>query len=432
MQVRLLVVLAGVVGGMMGCAVDGSTVTGGPAAPDAPVVLPPGDASTADAGAGPADASGGPAGVDAAAPDAGGGHGGADAALPDAGGAGTVERVFYVANDDGSLYAYRQGTWEQLAHWTGLPIQSGVRGIDVDPATGALYLAHGGDGAGNGTGGLLAWSLGQARVLYNVSLGYGVDQLSYGDGKIYMPEGELTNSTRWHVLDAATGAALGSEAGGAYPHNTIYRNGHRYYGGRQANRLTIVGIGAGSVGPSPSSTAGVRPFTVNAAETRVWLTWSKYRGFSVGDVQTGALLKSVSFGALPGGFSQTTASHGISLAPDGAEVYVLDLVTDSVRVYDGTDDPHLLATIALPHGLYGGTESPCAYDCDKVGWLLHSRDGAYVYVGDSGDVIDTKTRTVVAFLPPLRQSRHGFIEVDWSSWPSGTPVATTTHFGLGY
>ena len=39
------------------------------------------------------------------------------------------------------------------------------------------------------------------------------------------------------------------------------------------------------------------------------------------------------------------------------------------------------------------------------GWLQHTRDGRLVVVGNSGDVLDTRTRTVVGELPALRQSR---------------------------
>jgi hypothetical protein len=355
---------------------------------------------------------------------------GADGGAGDAG--PMVERVFYVTSDDGSLYAYREGTWQVLRQWQGLPITDGVRGVDADPVNGVLYVAHGGDGGQNGTGALLAWSLTQDKVVYDVPLGYGVDQLAYGDGKIYMPEGEASTGLAWHVLDAATGLEMTVEAGGASPHNTIFHNHHRYYGGRYANTLLSPGLGAGAIGPSPSVSAGIRPFTVNADDTRVWITWTDYRGFSIGSVSSGALLKSVDFGPLPSGWSQTTASHGVSLSPDGAEVYVLDMTQNAVRVYDGTDDPSLLATVPLAHGIYGASESPCAYDCAKVGWLLHSRDGAYVYVGDSGDVIDTATRMVATYIAPLHENRHGFIEVDWTSWPPGKSLSTTTHFGHGY
>src|SRR5262249_40972798 len=202
-----------------------------------------------------------------------------------------------------------------------------------------------------------------------------------------------------------------------------------YYGGRHDNFLRIVGIGAGAVGPSPSSCDGVRPFTVNAAETRVWITWTHYRGFSVGNVATGAILSSVNFGPVPGNYTPTAASHGISLSPDGGEVYVLDTPNNQVRVYDGSDAPALRATISLSHAIFPGNESPCAYDCLRDGWLLHSRDGNFVYVGDSGDIIDTRTRQAVHYLAPLGQCRHGLIEIEWSR---GAVIGTTTHFGMSY
>jgi hypothetical protein len=336
--------------------------------------------------------------------------------------------VFYVTGDDGSLTAFAVGTWTQLGHWTGLPLTDGVRGIDADPQNGVLYVAHGGDDLSS-SGHLLAWSLTQHKVLYDVTFQHGIDQLAFGGGRIYMPAGELANTTTWYVLSASDGSQITTETGGQYPHNTIFQNGHRYYGGRQSNSLVVVGTGAGTVGPSPSSQTGVRPFTVNAAETRVWITWTAYRGFSVGNVQTGALVTSVNFGPIPSGYVPTAASHGISLAPDGSEVYVLDAPSNAVRVYDGTDAPQLKATIALKHAMVPGNESPCAYDCLKDGWLLHSRDGRYVYVGDSGDVIDTKTQQIATNLAPLQNCRHGYIEMEWSG---GVTTGTTTHFGRSY
>ena len=76
-----------------------------------------------------------------------------------------------------------------------------------------------------------------------------------------------------------------------------------------------------------------------------------------------------------------------------------------------------------------GGEAECAYDCLKDGWLLHSHDGRFVYVGDSGSVIDTSTRTVVAFLSPLANTRK-MIEVDFQN---GVPVwAANSRSGIGY
>ncbi|GAC1351176.1 MAG: hypothetical protein NVSMB1_01680 [Polyangiales bacterium] len=336
--------------------------------------------------------------------------------------------VLYVANDDGSLYAIQAGTWLQLAKYTGLPSNNGVRGIDADPSTNALYIAHGSD-ALSGAGHLLSWDLMTHKPNYDTTYSHGIDQMAFGGGKIYMPGGEQANTSTWYVLDASNGMQVGTETGGAYPHNTLYQNGHRYYGGRQSNNLVVLGIGKGTVGPSPSKSAGVRPFTVNAAETRVWITWTRYRGFSVGNVLTGAIVNSVDFGPIPSAFGGTAPSHGITLSPDGTEVYVLDTPNNQVRVYDGTDNPVLKATVTLKQPIFPGTESPCAYDCARDGWLLHSRDGKDVYVGDSGDVIDTATKKIATNIAPLRNDRHGFLEVTWAK---GKPSGTTTHFGRGY
>ena len=62
------------------------------------------------------------------------------------------------------------------------------------------------------------------------------------------------------------------------------------------------------------------------------------------------------------------------------------------------------------------------------GWLQHSRDGRYVYVGRAGDVIDTRTQKVVAYLPTVQKSAD-FLEIDWRN---GKVVSTTSRYGVGY
>jgi hypothetical protein len=340
--------------------------------------------------------------------------------------------IFYVTNDDGSLYAFREGSWTQeIAKWTGLPITDGARGSDADPKAGILYITHGAAGPGSQgvpspNGSLLAWSLLSNSVLYDVAFTHGVDQLALGDGVIYVPAGEFTPNSTWYVVKASDGSQLGTEMGGMGPHDTLFKNGHRYYGGTQDTSLYVLGLPITSIGPSPSDTAGVRPFTINAAETRVYVTWSGWRGFSVADVTTGTLITTVNFGNSCG---LAAPSHGISLSPDGTEVYVLDTCVNQVRVYDSSDAPQLKATVTLAHNIYPGTESPCPWDCDKDGWILHSRDGKYVYVGNSGDVIDTATHQPAGFIAPLANCRHGFLEMDWSN---GFLTGTTSHTGVGY
>jgi hypothetical protein len=52
--------------------------------------------------------------------------------------------------------------------------------------------------------------------------------------------------------------------------------------------------------------------------------------------------------------------------------------------------------------------------------LHHSRDGRYVFVGDSGDVIDTRLRKRAMTLPALANSRTA-IEIDFEG---GAPLPT--------
>ena len=47
-----------------------------------------------------------------------------------------------------------------------------------------------------------------------------------------------------------------------------------------------------------------------------------------------------------------------------------------------------------------------------IGSLVRSADGRFIYVGDDGDVIDTRTRESVASLEALQKSRVA-LEVDW-------------------
>jgi hypothetical protein len=409
-----------------------------------------GSGSTSGAGgAGSGSASGVPtAGSGLASSAAGAGSGSASAGVTSAsgsvgsgrvpvdGGSAFNGPVFYLTNNDGTLYAFQEGSWTTpIGMWAGLPILDSARGSDVDPRTGILYLTHGGagpnsKGAPNLNGSLLAWSLLTNSVVFDVHFTHGVDQPSVGNGVVFVPSGEYTNDRNWYYESSATGVEGGNEMGGMNPHDTIFKNGHRYYGGTQDTYLYVLGLPTANavtkVGPSPSTTAGVRPFTVNAAETRVYITWSNYRGFSVGDLTTGKLLSSLNFG--PNTCMLAAPSHGMSLSPDGTEVYVLDTCVGQVRVYDSSDAPQLKATITMAHPI-SGAEVPCVWDCNRDGWIMHSRDGKYLYIGDSGDVIDTATRMPTGYIAPLQNCRHGFVEVDWTN---GVITGTTTHVGLGY
>jgi DNA-binding beta-propeller fold protein YncE len=319
---------------------------------------------------------------------------------------------------------------------SGLPDTDGVRGVMVSPSAHVLYISHGDDSA-SGRGQLLAYDLVAGKVLWNRSYSFGIDSGAITpDGKtIYMPSGELDSSGVWNVLDAATGNPVGSVQGGAGAHNTIVSLDGRYVylGGRDWNYLDVANTATNQVvqriGPL---VGGVRPFTVNGTNTLAYTTATGFLGFQVSSITTGKVLYTVPIPGftLPGGFPLSAPSHGISLSPDEQRLFVFDAPYDYVHVFDVSGvpagPPRLIANIKLSP--IGGNESPCAYAGAREGGIQARRDGRFVYVGDSGDVIDASSLQIVATLPPLAETRK-MLEIDWAG---GVPISTTSRSGLGY
>jgi len=112
-------------------------------------------------------------------------------------------------------------------------------------------------------------------------------------------------------------------------------------------------------------------------------------------------------------FGPNPPNHGLSLAPDRRELWVLDAPNSVLHLFDVSGTwPKRITDIRLTKPL-SGDENPCATGrCGRIGSLQHSSDGRFVYVGDAGDVIDAKKREEIANLEPLHQSRLT-VEVDW-------------------
>lgn len=339
---------------------------------------------------------------------------------------------------DGGMYVYDMDHNHTLVKQVSLPTSRGVRGVVASPATHMLYVSYGGDGAENGDGALLKYDLLSDTVVWTRDYQSGIDSMAITpDGKtIYMPDGELSGNGTWNVIDAGSGTITSTIEAGTGPHNTIVSlNGkHVYMGGRNYNYLEVADTATNTViqkiGPLQS---GVRPFTINAAETLAYTTATGFLGFQVSDISTGKVLYTVPINGFSWdpGSSASCPSHGISLSPDEKELYVIDSPNNMVHVFDVSglpaSAPKQVADIRLRTTMTGN-EQHCAYDCLKDGWLQHSRDGRFVYVGDSGDVIDTSTRTIVATLPALSNSRK-FLEIDWAN---GVPTFSSSRSGLGY
>ncbi|MGN6797255.1 MAG: YncE family protein [Gaiellaceae bacterium] len=313
-----------------------------------------------------------------------------------------------------------------------------MRGVAASTQSSTLYVSYGGDGGNAGNGSLAAYDLRQDRVLWKRSYGTGVDSLALTpNGRtIYLPTGELSSGNNWLVIDARTGDRTGVIRGGRGPHNTVVSldGAFAYLGGRTDRYLYVARTRDNRivrrVGPLKPA---VRPFTINGRHTLAFTTASAFLGFQMSDLTTGKVLYTV---GVPGfrvnsSFPLSTPSHGISLSPDERELYLVDAANGFVHVFDvhrgGEARPKLVASIRLDHP-FTGNESPCIGYCARDGWLQHDRSGTYVYVGDSGDVIDTRSRKIVAFLPALRDTRQ-MLEIDWRG---GRVVATTSRSGLGY
>ncbi len=347
----------------------------------------------------------------------------------------TIHHYEYVF-PDGEMDVYDMDHGNVLVQRISLPTTAGVRGIVASPVTHMLYVSYGSDSGAGGS--LLKYDLLAQRIVWQQTYAHGIDSMAITpDGQtIYMPDGELSGDGKWYLVNAQTGAETGSLTAGIGPHNTLVSpdGQHVYLGGRFSPYLTVVDTATNriiqKIGPLRGD--GVRPFTINGQETLAYISTTGFLGFQVGDIQTGRILYTVPIqGFSWDGSGPTDPSHGLSLSPDGKELYVIDWANSYVHVFDVSHvpaaAPRQVADIQLTRSMHHN-ETPCAYDCLADGWLQHSRDGRFVYVGDEGDVIDTASRKVVANLDTLYNTRK-MLEIDWQH---GVPIFTTSRQGMGY
>jgi DNA-binding beta-propeller fold protein YncE len=343
-------------------------------------------------------------------------------------------RLEYVFND-GPVSVYDIDHGFRLVESFKLPgTTEGVRGVAVSPVTHMMFVSYGGDGGGNGNGSVLAYDLVSRRVVWSVHLHTGIDSGAVSiDGKLlYMPDGELSSNGNWFILDTVTGNVIGKiETPGSGPHDGVMSADGRLLqlGNRNHAQLLVYNTKTGrlqaKIGPLAG---GVRPNTINGSGSIAFTTATGLDGFQVESITRSSVLYTERFASCEGPFS--TCSHGISLSPDNKQVYVIDTVHKAVQVWDvhGVAEgiaPTHVATVPVD-GLQG-TEKGCAYDCGRDGWLHHTLDGRYVLAGDTGDVIETATHSVVARIPNLLNTRK-FVEIDWQG---GRPTASSGRQGVG-
>lgn len=354
--------------------------------------------------------------------------------------AATVSHYLYTFPDGKMIVYDMDNNHQQVGQAISLPTQN-VRGVVANPATATVYISYGGNGGSHGGGSLLAYSVQSNQVLWTKNYTFGVDSMTISpDGKtLYLPDGSQSYDGLWYVLSTTDGTQTGkiSTVTGASPHNTLMNlsGTHVYMGSVNNNYLFEADAATNSliaqIGPL---TGAVRPFTIDSTETYAFTTATGFLGFEVSSIPNKSLLYHVPINGFSGSAPGTAPSHGITLSPDNKTIYVIDSPNSYVHVFDvsglpGTA-PKQIADIKLSTtiGQNVSEPAPCTYDCQKEGWLMHSRDGRFVYVGDSGDVIATATQTIVAHLQGLLDGRK-YIEIDWQN---GQPIFATTRHGVGY
>jgi hypothetical protein len=157
---------------------------------------------------------------------------------------------------------------------------------------------------------------------------------------------------------------------------------------------------------------------VNGAQTRCYVTVNDLLGFEIGDLKTRKMLCRVEVQGFSKGQVKRHGcpSHGVGLTPDEKEIWVADATNSRMHIFDNTTmPPKQVASIALR---------------EQPGWITFSLDGRYAYPS-TGDVIDARSRTVVAGLTDeagRQVHSEKMVEVHFEN---GKPVHVGDQFGVG-
>ncbi len=259
-----------------------------------------------------------------------------------------------------------------------------VKGICASAATGRLYIST--------IKQLMCLDLATDQLLWERKYDAGCDRMAVTpDGRtIYMPslEGPI-----WYVLNAETGRVLRKITTDSGAHNTIVGPSGQfaYLAGLKSPLLRVASTATDELRTVGPFSASVRPFTIDSRETRCYVNVNDLLGFEVGDLKTGEKSFSVTVEGFQKGPTKRHGcpSHGIGLTPDETELWLTDAANSRLHVFDlRHTPPRQVTSIELR---------------DQPGWVTFSMDGKYAYPS-TGDVVDVKTRKVVARLADERQS----------------------------
>lgn len=267
---------------------------------------------------------------------------------------------------------------------------------------------------------MMAIDLLSEKLVWEKAYEGGCDRMSISpDGKtIYVPSFE---SDHWNVVDASSGEVLQKIVTKSGSHNTVYgRDGEEVYcAGLKSPYLFLAETkhhtAAKKVGPF---SAAIRPFTVNAGQTRCFVNVNELLGFEIGDLETGQKLARVEVK----GFDQGPVkrhgcpSHGIGLTPDEKEIWVCDAANSRLHIFDNTKmPPEQIQSVTLR---------------DQPGWITFSMDGRFAYPS-TGEVIDPKTRKVLTVLKDEKDAPIQSEKMVEVIFENEKPAHAGDQFGVG-
>jgi DNA-binding beta-propeller fold protein YncE len=287
-----------------------------------------------------------------------------------------------------------------------------IKGIAAHAGTGRLYIST--------PLRVAAFDLTTDKPIWNRQYPGGADRLAVSpDGRLlYVPSFE---GPHWHAVDSATGDVVATVVTESGAHNTIYGpDGRRVYlAGLKSPMLNVADPAthtiSGRVGPFGNS---IRPFTINAAQTRAYVNVNELLGFEVGDLTTGKVLHRVEVTGYQKGPVKRHGcpSHGIALTPDEREIWLADGANSLLHVFDNTvEPPRQVASLAVR---------------DQPGWITFSMDGRHAYPS-TGEIFDTATRKIVATLTDETGRAVGSEKVVEIVFSGSHPTVAGDQFGIG-
>ena len=278
-----------------------------------------------------------------------------------------------------------------------------TRGVCASAATDRLYISH-------SNGAVLCMDLRTDKELWNkpyIKMGGGCDRLvMHPNGKkVYIPSGYWSKDEHMKVVDGMTGELLKvivvSPKGGCHDALCSIDGKRVYCGSTRYNTLTVIDTDKDEIVQRIGPFKGpIFPFTVNGAQTQCIVNTSRELvGFEIGDIRTGKKIGQVRVKSQIG---QKRRCHGVGMTPDEKEIWLVDQDKKKLYVFDNTvSPPKEMQSIDVA--------------LKSHGWITFSIDGQYAWP-DTGDVIDARTKKIVATLRDANGKRvvsSKFIEVQF-------------------